>query len=153
MSSYVQDQLKATGIAQVIVVLKAPAGGAQGAGAARKGVTSSLLQMGAPSWGAVAAGLERYFISPGIRRPNRSRGGRCRRSRAAPGTCQERHSSAWRPARGEGPRPRSASIPIWVSRWGRWDKTGLKGLRADERVAEVAGAVADDLDSAGRSAR
>ncbi len=142
MSSYVQDQLKATGIAQVIVVLKAPGGAGAGAGAARKGVTASLLQMGAPSWDAVAAGLERYFISPAQSQAQSL-------ARAAAG------AAGRKPRRGHaksalvslaagagGGAPSAVRVyPNLGVALGTVDKTGLKGLRADERVAEVAGAL------------
>ena len=61
MSSFVQEQLKATGIAQVIVVLKAPA---PAAASRRRGVAASLAPPSGGGWESVAAGLDRYFITP-----------------------------------------------------------------------------------------
>lgn len=138
MSAQISEQLKASGIAQVIVVLKSPTAvaGASAVGAAATGATPVPTGAAAPA----LAGLENYFESSDL--SQESALARAGIARAV--SLDEATSLAVRSIRQPPPLPQPPPpvhfYPNLGVMLGTVTRAGLAALRSDERVEAVTGA-------------
>ncbi len=133
MSTQINQQLKATGVAQVIVVLKsAPA--ASGAAAAATLGRAAAVGAGIPTPPTQSlAGIDDYFTQSELSQTSAL--AEISLARAASST-----GAAARPRRASPAPPKSRFYPHLGVMFGTVDRKGLSDLRADNRVAAVAGA-------------
>lgn len=132
MSTQINQQLKATGVAQVIVVLKA-APAASGAAAAALGRTAAVGSGMPPPPTQSLAGLEGCFTQSELSQVS-----------ALAEISSARAASPTRDAatgkRAPAVTPKSRFYPHLGVMFGTVDRKGLSDLRADNRVAAVSGA-------------
>ena len=136
MSLQITQQLKATGIAQVIVVLKSPAAAAEATRSAVRGATRSgafALTAAAPA--SPFAGLERYFTQSDL-----SINSQIADAGLANPVRLGLTSGITRSPRKSEPPPPVHVYPNLGIMLGTVTREGLAGLRSDDRVATVAGA-------------
>jgi subtilisin family serine protease len=132
MSSITNDQIKATGTAQVIVVLEsAPPPPPAGAAAAAGGVALAATAAHAPQ----LAGLENYFVHQGGQNQALAAAGM---SNVAALASKGAKTTA-PPQKVEAP-PSVLHFPNLGLMLGTVTREGLQGLRADPRVKKVVGA-------------
>lgn len=138
MSAHINEQLKASGIAQVIVVLKSPAAvaGAAAVSSAAAGATALPKSPAQPA----LAGLENCFQSSELSQVSAL----ARAGIARAGSLREATTLAVRsitqPPPPPQPPPPVHFYPNLGILLGTVTRSGLSSLRADNRVAQVAGA-------------
>jgi subtilisin family serine protease len=137
MSSHINEDLKASGIAQVIVVLKSPAAVA-GAAALRLGAAGAFT----PPSGTAApafAGLEKHFETSELSQMSAL----ARSGIAEAASLGQAHTLALRSIRQPPPQPQPPPAvqfyPNLGIMLGTVTRAGLTSLRADERVESVTG--------------
>lgn len=138
MSQQINEELKASGIAQVLVVLKSPAAVA-GATALGLGVTGAVAP---PSGRAVPAlaGLENHFESSELSRASAiARAGIARASSLLQAASLAVRSIR-QPAPPPQPPPAVRFYPNLGVMFGTVTRAGLAALRADDRIDTVSGA-------------
>lgn len=133
MSTHINQQLKATGVAQVIVVLKSPAA-ASGALAASRGRAAAVGAVAPPPTTAGLAGLESLFQQSELSQSSAlAEVGLTRASLATASAATRRRAV-------QPPPPASRFYPNLGILFGTVTREGLTALRADNRVAAVSGA-------------
>jgi subtilisin family serine protease len=137
MSSQINEQLKASGIAQVIVILKSPAAVA-GAAAVGLGTTGAVAPPNGASSPALA-GLKNHFETSELSQTSAL----ARAGIADAASLGQAHALAIRSIRQPPPPPQPPPAvqfyPNLGIMLGTVSRTGLSSLRSDERVESVSG--------------
>lgn len=135
MSTQIDQQLKATGVAQVIVVLKAaPAASGAAAVAATSG-RAAAVSAGIPTPATQSlAGMDSYFIHSEMSQAS------ALAEISSARTAALATRSATKAIRASTAPPKSRFYPHLGVMFGTVDRKGLRDLRADNRVATVSGA-------------
>ncbi|HEU4508128.1 MAG TPA: S8 family serine peptidase [Pyrinomonadaceae bacterium] len=133
MSTYINQQLKATGVAQVIVVLKSAPAASGAVAAATLGRAAAVGPSFAPPETPGLAGIEQYFTQSELSQASAlAEVGLAHASTKLGVAARSRRRSPTPPA--------SRFYPNLGVMFGTVDRGGLSALRSDNRVAAVAGA-------------